>query len=447
MNNNFILSLLTLFLIFLLSVIDGSTATLAAGIFVIFTGCFLCLSVDKSHKNGAVKTLFLVAPVYFVVAYIFSLSFDQGSNYVVSDSMRYLQYYQNSTEYFRGIDYLIDTYLKFSDNNGLYNSFIQYWAAVGNLHFGGATVFYMTLSQSLFGIFSSIILYRIIARRYPEKAVKYAVTFSCLSLFLFYSSVIIRDITMCVFFLYALDYLTQPFRLRRFVLLIIFAFVVWGIRLYSGLFFLVFPATYIILWLTRNMGKRETIFVMVIFGLLLMPVLVTSAIGEQAQAEVENYDTFSAERNVNGLFTKMSNLPLGIKQVTLTLFSQISPFPPEGFIKSAETFSQYVMGIDIWIYELYWFFIVFTFAYLTFFKSKYKLLSKNEIILGVIALSYIVINTAHPDIRRMMPVYPIIYLFYLVYDNNIAASEIQSTRKRLFFLYVALFIFAVIYRG
>ena len=221
MINNFILSLLALFLIFLLSVIDESTATLAAGIFVIFTGCFLCLSVDKSHKNGAFKTLFLVAPVYFVVAYIFSLSFDQGSNYVVSDSMRYLQYYQNSTEYFRGIDYLIDTYLKFSDNNGLYNSFIQYWAAVGNLHFGGATVFYMTLSQSLFGILSSIILYRIIARRYPEKAVKYAVTFSCLSLFLFYSSVIIRDITMCVFFLYALDYLTQPFRLRRFVLLII----------------------------------------------------------------------------------------------------------------------------------------------------------------------------------------------------------------------------------
>ena len=55
MNNNFILSLLTLFLIFLLSVIDESTATLSAGIFVIFTGCFLCLSVDKSHKNGAFK--------------------------------------------------------------------------------------------------------------------------------------------------------------------------------------------------------------------------------------------------------------------------------------------------------------------------------------------------------------------------------------------------------
>lgn len=356
-------------------------------------------------------------------------------------------YYQNSMDYTREIDYLYDTYFRFTDNNGLYNTYIQCWAAIGNRHLGGATVFYMTLAQTLFGVLCSVVLYRIISERYPEKAVKLTATFSCCSLFLFYSSVIIRDITVALFFLFALDYLTKEFKIRRFFLLIVFGFIVWGIRLYSGLFYFIFPVTYLALRITKGAGKRTTIIMLMALGLMMLPVVAVSVLGEQTQAEIENYDEFSANRNVNGLFTKLSKLPPGAKQLALTLFSQVSPFPPHSLLKSSSTFSEFYMGLDHIVYEFFWFFVFFMLAYLCIVKGKHKTLSREELILLMIALLYIVVNTAHPDIRRMMPVYPIIYLINLNVMDRCFEYEVVSARRVLSILYAALFLFAIIYRG
>lgn len=445
--NNSVLFILSFLSILVCAVIDNSFAAFVAGLFIITVCVVMCQTVTKACRSGAYKTLLAVLPVYIISAFIFSLSFDKGRCFSVSDSMRYLEYYQNSTDYTREIGYLYDTYFRFTDNNGLYNTYIQCWAAIGNRHLGGATVFYMTLAQTLFGVLSSIILYRIISDRYPEKAVKLTATFSCCSLFLFYSSVIIRDITVALFFLYALDYLTKEFKISRFFLLILFGFIVWGIRLYSGLFYFIFPVSYLALRITKGVGKRTTIIMLMVLGLMMLPVVAVTALGEQTQAELEQYDEFSANRNENGLFNRLSKLPLGAKQLAITLFSQISPFPPHSLLKSSSTFSQFYMGLDHIVYEIFWFFVVFMLAYLCIIKGKYKLLSREELILLMIALLYIVVNTAHPDIRRMMPVYPIIYLINLNVIDRCNNYEVVSARNKLRFLYAALFIFALMYRG
>lgn len=441
-----------LFLISIASIVacaiaDSSYAAFIAGMFIIFVGTMACMTINADKRAGAFKTLFSVYPVYVISAYIFSLSFDQNNCFAVSDSMRYLQYYQDSRVYFRGWSYLADTYISYTDNNGLYNSYIQCWAAIGNLILDRASVFYMTLAQTFFGVLCSVILYRIIARFHPQNPIKYAVTFSCCSLFLFYSSVIIRDITVALFFLYALDYLTQNFKFRRLFFLVVFGFVVWGIRLYSGLFYFIFPFCYVVLWFTKNSSKRGVIVSLIVLGISILPIVAVTSIGEQTQAEIEGYEEFTQGRNENGLFNKLANLPPGIKQVTLTLFSQITPFPPHDLLFKSGNFSQAYMGVDHIVYECFWFFVVFTFAYLCIVNNRYKLLRREDIILLIIALLYIVVNTAHPDIRRMMPVYPIIYLLYLNTVNKCSQSEVYLAKKRLKFLYVALFIFALIYRG
>lgn len=445
--NNSVAFIIVILTILILSALDASIASFLAGLFILLTGMGLCKTITNNARSGAYRTVYAVSVVYLISAFIFSLSFDQNTCFAVSDSMRYLQYYQDSHSYFRGWDYIYETYSEFSDNNGLYNTYIQFWAAVGNNHLGGATVFYMTLAQTLFGVLCSVILYRVIARFYPDKAEKYAITFSCCSLFLFYSSVIIRDITVALFFIYALDYLTQEFRFHRLVLLVAFGFIVWGIRLYSGLFYFIFPICYIALRMTKHAGKSGTIILLASLGLIMLPVVAVTALGEQAQAEIELYDEFSAGRNENGLFTKLSNLPPGAKQIALTLFSQISPFPPHGLLKSAETVSQTFMGLDHIVYEFFWFFIFYMLAYLCIVSRKYKSLTRSELILVLIALLYIVINTVHPDIRRMMPVYPIIYLVNLNVMDRCSKSEVATARNRLRLLYVTLIAFAIIYRS
>ena len=429
------------------AIADSSYAAFIAGMFIISVGIMACMTINVERRAGAFKTLFCVYPVYVISAYICSLSFDNNKCFAVSDSMRYLQYYKNSEDYFRGWSYLADTYISYTDNNGLYNSYIQCWAAIWNLNLDGTSVFYMTLAQTLFGVLSSVILYRIIARRHKKKSTKYAVTFSCCSLFLFYSSVIIRDITVTLFFLYALDYLTQNFKFRRLIYLIVFGFVVWGIRLYSGLFYFIFPLCYIVLWFTKNSSKRGTIVSLILLGISVLPIVTFTSIGEQTQAEIEGYEEFTMERNVNGLINKLANLPPGIKQVTLTLFSQIAPFPPHSLLVKSKDFSQAYIGVDHMVYELFWFFVFFTLAYLCIVNSRYKLFHKEELILLIISLLYIIVNTAHPDIRRMMPVYPIIYLLYLNIVNKCSQREVNYAKNRLRILYVVLFVFALIYRG
>lgn len=446
-HNSIALHILAYVAILLCSVLDGSMASLTACILILLIGDIFCLSIKSNNRKGAFTVLYLVFFVYVTSAYIFSLSFDQNRFFAVSDSMRYLIYYQNSTDYTRDVSYLFDTYFRFTDNNGLYNTYIQCWAAIANRHLGGATVFYMTLAQTLFGVLCSIILYRIISKSYSEKAVKLTATFSCCSIFLFYSSVIIRDITIALFFLYALDYLTDDFKFSRFILLIIFGFIVWGIRLYSGLFYFIFPVSYLILRITRGLGKRAAMAMMIALGLIMLPIVTVTALGEQTQAELEEYDEFSANRNENGLFNKLSKLPPGVKQVALTLFSQISPFPPQSLLMSSSTFSQVYMGIDYIVYEIFWFFVFFMLAYLCIIKGKYKLLSREELMLLMIALLYIIVNTAHPDIRRMLPVYPIIYLLNLNIIKRCPNYEVVGARKILRILYAALFVFAIIYRG
>lgn len=433
--------------IIICAIVDGSLAAFIAGMIIVIAGIMLCMTVNAEYRDGAFKTLFAVIPFYVISAFVFSLSFGQDKFFAVSDSMRYLQYYQNSRSYFRGSDYLVDTYINYTDNNGLYNSYIQCWAAIGNLNLDGSSVYYMTMAQTLWGVLCSVILYRIIARLRLKKSVKYAVSFSCCSLYLFYSSVIIRDITVSLFFLYALDYLTQDFKFRRLIYLIVFGFVVWGVRLYSGLFYFIFPLCYVVLWLTKNSSKRVTIVSLILLGTSVLPIVAVTSIGEQTQAEMEGYEEFTMGRNENGLFNKLANLPPGIKQVALTLFSQIAPFPPHGLLFKSGNFSQAYMGVDHIVYECFWFFVFFTFAYLCIVNNRYKLLHREEIILLIIALLYIVVNTAHPDIRRMMPVYPIIYLLYLNTVNKCSQSEVNLAKNRLKLLYVALFIFALIYRS
>lgn len=445
--NSIFLFILSIFSVLVCAIIDNSFAAFFAGVFIMAVCAIMCQTVTKTCRMGAYKTLFLVLPVYIISAFIFSQSFDQNSFFAVSDSMRYLISYQNSMDYTIKIDYLYDTFFGFTDNNGLYNTYIQCWAAIGNRHLGGASVFYMTLAQTLFGVLCSVVLYRIISERYPKKAVKLTVTFSCCSLFLFYSSVIIRDIIVALFFLFALDYLTKEFKIRRFFLLILFAFIVWGVRLYSGLFYFIFPATYLILRITRGVGKRATMTMLVVLGLMVLPVVAVTALGEQTQAELEEYDEFSANRNVNGLFNKLSKLPPGAKQLALTLFSQLTPFPPHSILMSATTFSQFYMGLDCIVYEFFWFFVFYMLAYLCIVKGKHKTLSREELILLMIALLYIVANTAHPDIRRMMPVYPIIFLINLKVLDSCSEYEVVNAKRILRILYAALFIFAIIYRG
>ena len=74
-------------------------------------------------------------------------------------------------------------------------------------------------------------------------------------------------------------------------------------------------------------------------------------------------------------------------------------------------------------------------------KKKYKLIDKDLKLLGLIALVFIVSNVANLDIRRIMCVYPILYLIYVIINTKLLTrKQINTTLYQSSISYLALIV-------
>lgn len=141
----------------------------------------------------------------------------------------------------------------------------------------------------------------------------------------------------------------------------------------------------------------------------------------------------------DGLFTMFYKLPNGIRQIAILFYSQMAPFPSFTVLLSVKTLPNLVMAITVIIYQLWWYFVFYTLIYYMITCGLLRNFSTKEKLLFIMAIIFIIANTSHPDIRRMMPVYPITYILYLKVKDSLASHFwIRSTRVVLSFCYVGL---------
>ena len=422
----------------ILTSIDGMAALIPM-VLTLFFGTIISVFNKEGYRSKGMKLFLMVYSIYIVIAYIFSLSFLNGEYFAVSDPSRYIENYMYSTTFLFDVDYIKSCYFGLADNNALYNSFLNVVAMFANNYvFGGATVFYMTLWQTLFGVLFICILYRILALYYDSnKSFSYALVFSLCSQILFYSSVIIRDIIIVFFFSCIVYLILKPFKFSNLLILFILMFLTWGIRLYSGLFCIIFIFLYLYL-LIQNTKYKVLALPLFFISLLFIGIFsYGSVIVEQSLDEITSYSemTLETETEKGGLFTFFYRLPHGIREIAILFFSQMAPFPPFlGFTK-IQNFSNLVMKLPSLVYGLWWFFVFYTLIY-SFVKSKsYNCFTIKEKLLFIVAIFFILANTAHPDYRRMLPVYIITYLLYLKVINYLPKAKIKLMRHNLAFIY------------
>mgnify|MGYP000911697811 CR=1 FL=1 len=358
----FALLFISIFTLIIIIIIEGSLSSLFASIFVYSIGFFFSLNVERNKRSYSIKLFFIVSTIYLISAYIFSLSFQSGSYFLISDPLTYLEEFSldrdNSIEFY--LQYFYDGYFKLSDNNVLHNAYVRLSALFANTFLDGGSVLYATLLNTLFGILSTTVLYRILLIYFsPKKAYKYALYFSLLSLFHFYSVVIVRDIIIAFFYLLVIEIVLKKYSTKNLIKLLVLLLIVWGIRLYSGLFIIVFILYYVYVPL-RN-SKFKPIILPLYILLLIFLVFTSSIVVEQSLEEIKLYQDFSIEKGEvsGGLSNYILNLPFGIKQVALTIYSQFHPFPPYAPLLSATTFSQYYMSVLTFIYSVWWAFVFF----------------------------------------------------------------------------------------
>lgn len=432
---HFIFSIIILIAI---NILDGSFSSFFASIIVYILGLLYSQKVNGENKKYSLKLFFTVYSCYLVSAYIFSLSFYDGNYFLLSDPTSSIAIFDNNYVLKDILNFqdTISSYLNLVDENTIYNIYIRLLAYIANTLFGEASILYATLAHTIFGIFSSTVLYRILLMYFTsEKAYKYALLFALISLFHFYSAVIIRDIIIAFFYLLVIEIVLQKFSFKNLIKLFLLLIIVWGIRLYSGLFVFIFISYYIYVQLHNS---RYKLIILPFFIVSVIVIFFSSAVLiQQSLEEIMLYQEFSIERGeeVGGLSNYLLHLPTGIKQVVLTLYSQFHPFPPYAPLLTARTFSQYYMSLLVFIYSIWWAFIFFPLLIFLFLKGAFKKISFEFKMLFFIAIIFIMVNTAHIDVRRMMPVYPILYLLFLIIINNfIPRSYLKKTNIIILFL-------------
>lgn len=430
---------------------DGSGSSIFAGLLIYILSSLYSLKVGSGNRSKAFELNSIICFVYIIAAFVFSRSFLNGNFFMVSDSSRYIANYGRYSTFYYDWGYFKDCYLGFSDTNALYNGYMLAISVFANNYLDGTTGFYMTLAQTLFGVLSMDILYRIMLSYFEEKkAYRYTLMFATLSLFLFYSSVVLRDIVIAFFFILAIEIILQPFKSINVVKLLIFMLFTWGIRLYSGFFYCIFIALYLYLYSRNAKAKAIILPIFIVIAIAGSVVVFGASAMEQTTEEIDVYNNMTTEATASsgGFISKLYKLPPGVRHVAVMFYSQMAPFPSYTVLDAVSTPGHFFIALDVMIYEFFWFFVFYGLAICLVFKKAYKILSINELMLLGMAVIFILANTAHPDIRRMMPVYPIIYLLYnKVKDDAANVSWFKSKKQLLTFIYFGLIIVYMAIKG
>lgn len=421
---------------FFIAIIDGSM-----GSFIVLTPCLIVsYAIIKTTNSYDKKYSYwnIVSVVYIIFAFIASFSFEDQQYHVVFDPTHYIADYQKATHFPTNVfNDIIYNYSNLIDNNCLYN-YLLWTITVIAYKFGGATIYSMTCLQTGFGILASSMLYRIISI-YTSNAFRYALLFSIFGFLMFYSGVIIRDVIISFFYFWAIYILLQKSSLKGLLCLCLIFIITIGLRLYSG-FFVALLLCYYLYKFVYDCGFRKFANIMVVLIVLMsFSYIITSAAVESTMEEMKGYNELSANNSSGGFITKLQKLPPGISHLSIMLFSMVKPLPPFYLFKGTNSFSNFMLSSVLSVSLLWWYFIYFITLFGLLAKEIYRKLTYNELCLTLLAILFLLANTSHPDVRRMLPMFPILYIIYIkIRESDENIKWVRSLRIQLWIFYIVI---------
>lgn len=292
-----------------------------------------------------------------------------------------------------------------------------YWAAVGKIWgaFGIDLYFSLQLSVLFLSSFVPVFLFRLLSQSKVKNPFLYSLIYVLCSVFFYYSSLILRDAPIALFYMIAFSYLLSEERIKRnvvFVLMILLSFL---IRPQNGFFLLLF---YFISFISNTEKKNTSIILLAIIGAIISYISIRLDILEALDRNV-----YYAEKNIaqstEGIINALDRLPPVISDISKVLYIHISPIPSWlhlGFRGINE--SNNIMCFPRTFAVVYNFIILGGVLYGVVHYRSFHFGNKMTFIF-LAALLYLMLQTSSTEQRRIMICYPIVFLFaILVYQNT-----------------------------
>lgn len=447
--NNSVYLFVTLIIAAFLSILDGTPASFCVILLLVIVGLLECHVTKHNAKNSEIKLLGVITLIYTVSAFIVSRNFLDGHYYLVSDATQYTQWVHllRPEDNYRSM--VLDNYFGLLDKDSLHEVFVRLVCIFGNNYLGGTTVYYLTLTHTFFGVLAILALYRTLLYYYDSKdSYKYALIFALCSHFFFYSNVIIRDIIIAFCFARGIEIIMGEFKYKKLIPLLFFCIIAMGVRLYSGLFMFSFIAIYFVKKLEKTKWKFIIVPSFVVFAAALVVAGVFSNLYEQTLEDLQYYQEFDAAGASDGLSSRLLGLPSGIKEIVMFFYSQFMPFPFYSFLEPVKNGTQLWESLICTVYPIWWYLVFYSFFILFFFYSGYKQVTLEKKLFIILCFINILINTAQIDVRRMMPIYPFLYIMSLYMRKDVfSKKKVRSVMKFLSLSYVGLLFVYLIIKG
>ncbi len=283
------------------------------------------------------------------------------------------------------------------------------------------------LSPFLGGMFM-VVLYATLQHQFSDRAfaLKATLVYGMFSAVFIYTTVMIRDIDVALAYMIAIYLFLQPNSYKNFFLLLLVSYATMYLRIESG--FVLFGVTLLYAYLhirTIESKSLKYIFYILILGLITFVILlmyskIYGMITETAEARIAAATASASDSSIGILLNK---LPFGISQLAKVLFSQIQTFPfMKGIVEDPRTA---ISGV-------FWPFIFIMMLYGIVKKDIRVLLDEKVKYLLILAITILFLMSGEPMMRRMMSVYPIMYIVSLYTFLILSKYEI----KRTFFYYL-----------
>lgn len=294
------------------------------------------------------------------------------------------------------------------------------------------------LGTSLWGGLLSLLLYKVFLIFMPKyESFRYVLVFSIFSVLFAFSFVLLRDILIAFCYLWVFYILLKKFSLSGIFKVVFIILIVWQLRMEHALFLVVFLMYYIY---SKYSYNKIVVLLMAIFAGTILVFLFADAL-LQATLTIDRYGLRGETTALDiedSLGKNLYFLPPVIKQIAIFIVSQIRPFPSWNSLEKSSNIYSGIVNLLPVFYTFYWFIILYTLLKIYLKQKIYRTISKELNLLLIICVGFLfVISQGASDARRIMYVYPFIFLIYAITQTKI----IPSLRRRVTREAISLFIF------
>ena len=294
---------------------------------------------------------------------------------------------------------------------------------------GTNTIVIQKVLAPFLGSLFIVILYATLKYQFSDQMFSLKATFvyGLLSAAFVYSTPMLRDIDIALTYIIFIYLFLQPHSNKIFVLLLLVAYVTTYLRLESGMVLYGVTLLYIYLYVKKvNSAALRFISYMIIIGLFaaIFLLMFDRIIGMVTVLNDGNVERSTARAGKDSIGILLNKLPFGISHTAKVLFGQLQPFP---FITALS------LNVRAAISGVFWPFI-FTMMVYTIIRPDIRMKIDIKVkYLLMVAITILFLMSSEPMTRRMMSVFPIIYIvaLYMFYFDN------KHKVKRILFYYIA----------